>query len=119
MISSLGTTIANILAFIINSLIMFAILLIISWLINKYIFKKDKRNIIKIAIIIWIVVFVINVIAVITNIPIIIGIWNPTCMCGCSGVYYSLGYVIELEGRNLLGDSNYNIEFANIFNYFK
>ena len=50
------------------------------------------------------------------NIPIVIGInTTPRWDGGINGTYISLGYAIEIEGYDLLGDSNYDVYFISIF----
>lgn len=97
-------------------IILFIALFLLSWFINHFILKKSKKNIFAVAIIIWTTVFIINLFSTLINIPMIIGInVNSGFDGGVNVKYISLGYVIEVEGHNLLGDSNYNVYFTSIF----
>lgn len=97
-------------------IILFIVLFLLSWFINHFILKKSKKNILIVAIVIWTIIFTINLFSVLINIPIVIGInVNPRFDGGINGKYISLGYAIEIEGHNLLGDSNYNVYFTSLF----
>ena len=97
-------------------IILFIVLFLLSWIINHFKLKKPKKNIFKVAIIIWAIIFIINLFSTLINIPIVIGInVAPSLDGGINGKYVSLGYAIELEGHNILGNSNYNVYFTSIF----
>lgn len=97
-------------------IILFIFLFLLSWLINHFIIKKSKKNIFVVAIIIWIIIFIINLFSTLINIPIVIGInTTPRWDGGINGTYISLGYAIEIEGHDLLGNSNYDVYFTSIF----
>ena len=97
-------------------IILFIVLFLLSWFINHFILKKSKKNILIVAIVLWTITFIINLFSVLINIPIVIGFnTTPAFDGGKNGKYISLGYAIEIEGHNLLGDSNYNIYFTSLF----
>lgn len=106
MIVPMGNTIITIVEFI----IMFIILFLVSWLISR----KLKKNIFLIAICIWEIIFLINILMVIINIPFIIGIPQTTDMDGINGKYISFGYAIKIEGHDFIENSNYNVHFTNL-----
>ena len=63
------------------------------------------------------IVFLINCMAVVFNIPLILGFNVAACFDGgVNGKYVSLGYAISVEGHSLIEKSNYDIQFTNIFN---
>ena len=110
MIGERVTTIVTIVILILGFLCLF----LISW----FICKKIKKKFYIVAISIWLIIFFINCIAVVFNIPWIIGInvaarWDG----GVNGKYISLGYAISVEGHNLLGESNCDLHFTSLFNY--
>lgn len=116
--SSSGSVVSvgNLIMSICGIIILFIFLFLLSWLINRFIIKKSKKNIFIVAIIIWTIIFIINLFSTLINIPIVIGInINPRWDGGINGTYISLGYAIEVEGHNLLGDSNYDVYFTSIF----
>ena len=116
--SSSGSVVSvgNLIMSICGIIILFIFLFLLSWLINRFIIKKSKKNIFIVAIIIWTIIFIINLFSTLINIPIVIGInINPSWDGGINGTYISLGYAIEVEGHNLLGDSNYDVYFTSIF----
>lgn len=116
--SSSGSVVSvgNLIMSICGIIILFIFLFLLSWLINRFIIKKSKKNIFIVAIIIWIIIFIINLFSTLINIPIVIGInINPSWDGGINGTYISLGYAIEVDGHNLLGDSNYDVYFTSIF----
>ena len=100
----------NIIITIVELIIMFIILFLVSWLISR----KIKKNIFLIAICIWGVIFLINILMVVTNIPFIIGMPQTTDMNGVNGKYISFGYAIKIEGHDLIEKSNYNVSFTNL-----
>ncbi len=104
-----GTIMVNI--FI--NLILWFLLFIVSWIINKYILKKSKKHIIAIAIMLWIIIFVINVFAVVTDIPITIGIPTVVMWDGGSYIVNSLGYKIYVKIYTF--EEKRDISFKNIF----
>jgi len=103
----------------------FAVLFLISWLISK----KTKKNFYKVVVIIWSIIFLINLIAVIFNIPFILGINISPYFDGGTkrGTYLSLGYVIVVEGKSINKIENlhfieeiiYDIHFNSIFEIYK
>ena len=104
-------SVGNIVITIIELVILFAILFWISWIISK----KLKKNIVLIAICIFGVILLINTLMVVANIPFIIGIPQTTDMNGVNGKYISFGYAIKIEGHELIENSNYNVNFTNLF----
>lgn len=116
--SSSGSVVSvgNLIMSICGIIILFIFLFLLSWLINRFIIKKSKKNIFIVAIIIWTIIFIINLFSTLINIPIVIGInINPSWDGGINGTYISLGYAIEVDGHNLLGDSNCDVYFTSIF----
>lgn len=81
---------------IITEIVAFGILFFVSWLINKCMGKKDDIH--KTALILWIIVFVINLFTIITDKPFAIG-YNVTSRTGIrrNGDYMSLGYAVKIE----------------------
>lgn len=110
MIVSYGIIIGTIITLILEFLLLF----LVSW----FICKKIKKKFYIVAISIWLIIFLINCISVVFNIPLIIG-FNVAARLdgGVNGKYVSLGYAISVEGHNLIEESNYDIHFTSIFNY--
>lgn len=103
-------TMGNIIITIIELIIMFIILFLVSWLISR----KIKKNMFLIAICIWGIIFLINILMVVANIPFIIGIPQTTDTNGVNGKYISFGYSIKIEGQDLIEKSKYNVSFTNL-----
>ena len=98
--------------------VVFAILIAVLKIINKYIFKdKIKLNILEV-VIVWTVVFVINIILVNTNSLTAIGIpVKPFLDCGTTKYYFSLGYVIHVQKPFIEGEKI--TEFVSPFAWLK
>lgn len=108
--------VAELIEGIFGIIISFILLLLLSWAINHFILKKSNKNILIVAIAVWTIIFIINLFSTLINIPIVIGLnITPAFDGGINGKYISLGYAIEIEGHNLLGDSDYNVHFTSIF----
>lgn len=104
-------SVGNIVVSIVELVILFSILIFISWIISKRINKKF----LVVFVCSWLLILLFNFIMTITNIPFIIGLPNETSMNGKDGKYISFGYAIKIEGHNAFEKSNYNVYFTNIF----
>lgn len=88
---------------IIGSIISFIIFFIILKLIN--VLFKIKNITVKEVLIGWSIIFIINCISVLFDIPMVIGIpYHPYLDMGATTDYYSLGYVICVNKSVVMGD---------------
>ena len=95
MIVSYGIIIGTIITLILEFLLLF--------LVSGFICKKIKKKFYIVTISIWLIIFLINCISVVFNIPLIIGFNVATRLDGgVNGKYVSLGYAISVEGHNLI-----------------
>ena len=97
-------------------IVLFALVFFISWIISKII----KKNIFIIAIIIWTIIFIINMLMCTFNIPIVLGLYNSGSIGdSVNGKYISLGYGIEVKGHNNYGKSNIDMHIISLLDVFK
>ena len=105
--------------YIVNTVIiilLFALLLFISWLISR----KIKKNIFIIAIILWMIIFIINVSMCLIGCPWVMAIKNTAALDGSvNGKYISLGYGIKIEGHNPFEKSNIEMHIISLLDTFR
>ena len=87
---------------------------LLCWIISKI----AKKKYLKTVVVVWVIIFLINCLSVIINIPLIIGFnVGMSLDGGTNGKYVSLGYAIRVEGYEIspVSTGRENVYFTGLF----